>query len=490
MLSPQQIQLIKSSPVSGNGQVSNPNVPMTPEQAKSSFGSYSGSSSPLSNYFGEVKDAAVSGAKKIGDAFSYDEFKKTGGNPISMTEDALKAGAGAAEVLTSPVAPVVNHTVGAGVNAAADAISNIPAVQKFANSNAGKTTSRVAEDVGNAATIAGTVAGGLEAPEVSEAISKTGNDISSSVSKNINNKVNNIASSIKDTIVPTESIDSTVGKIAQGAKSDIPSFKSGLENLDTSKVKTYSDLSKLADSKIKELSGAQDTLLSQDKNLYKVQSLATKVGDKAAAHNYVIDAVNQLKDFYTKTNDVPNLQKVNDYIDKLDPIKGTGLTLKDVNSIARMHGSDLSGYNANGELASGLTKQAAENTRQGLKNTVRNLLPDGTSKSLDKSISDIYTVRDLSKDMADKVNKLSQRLQNPNVLQKIGGVIGKGMRFSGVGDLASNLLGIEKVPGAKTLNPLELEAKLSKNLGRINNALKSNDTGFITKIKDMINHPD
>lgn len=317
-------------------------------------------------------------------------------------------------------------------------------------------------------------------------------------------KAKDVASAAVDKVMPAaEPVETTVGKVAQGSSSDVPSFQRGLssrvtdnggniisDKIDTSGVKTYADLNKVASDKIAEASAKQDELLSQDKNQYKVQQLATKVGDKAAAHNYVIDAVDQLKTFYEKTNDVANLDKVKGYEAKLDPVKGEGLTLKDVNDIARMHGHDLSAYNANGELASGLTKQAAENTRMGLKNTVRNLLPDGTSKALDSQISDLYTVRDLSADMKEKVNTLSQRLQKPNILQKIGGLVGKAARFTGVGDLASNLLGIEKVPGAKTLSAVELEARLQRNLQRIDAAMKKDDAGFVDSVKDIINHPD
>lgn len=295
------------------------------------------------------------------------------------------------------------------------------------------------------------------------------------------------AKMLKNYAVPTPTVNQIIGQVAQGSSKDIPSFGKGLANLDTSNVKTYNDLYKLSNSEIKKLAAQQDALLGQDKTLYKVQQLATpiKTGESSIAHNYVLDSVKQLKAFYAKTNDVAGVRKMEVYESRLNPKNGQGLTLQEVNDIARLHGSDLNAFNANGELASGLTKQAAENTRKGLKNTVRNLLPNDESKTLDSQMSDIYTVRDLSEKMAEKVNTLQQRLQNPSILQKLGGIIGKGLRFTGIGDFASSLLGIEKVPGAKTLNPVELEARLAKNLKRIDAALQKDDAGFLQDIKAM-----
>lgn len=305
----------------------------------------------------------------------------------------------------------------------------------------------------------------------------------SDVAKGTVSAVKSGANKVKEYVSPTPTIDQLVGIVAQGRTGDIPSFKSGIDALDTSKVSTYKDLNKVSNDTIKSLSKEQDALLGKDKRVLKVQQLATKVG--SSYHNYVNDAVAQLKEYYTKTNDVANLKKIQAYEAKLDPIKGEGISLKDVNDIARMHGSDLNGYNANGELASGLTRQAAENTRMGLKDTVRNLLPDDESKALDTKISDIYTVKDLSSKMAESVNKLTQRIQKPNILRKIGGLLGTATRVTGIGDFASKLLGIDKVPGSQTLNGVEIEARLAQNLSKIKAALAKDDAGFIEDIRGM-----
>jgi hypothetical protein len=130
-----------------------------------------------SNPFSVLGSAISSGAKQIADAakssFGYgvagaDKFQ-TAKNPLELGEAALQTGAGAAGVLGSPLAPVLKPA-GDAANAAADKISNSPAVQNFAMSPAGATTARAAEDVGNAAALAGAVAvpEAAEGPSLSE----------------------------------------------------------------------------------------------------------------------------------------------------------------------------------------------------------------------------------------------------------------------------------------------------------------------------------
>lgn len=80
-------------------------------------------------------------------------------SPVDAAEGALKTGSGIAAVLTSPLAPLF-YPVNKAVGAIADAASNNPEVQQFAESPAGQTAARVAGDVSDAASIAGTVAGG------------------------------------------------------------------------------------------------------------------------------------------------------------------------------------------------------------------------------------------------------------------------------------------------------------------------------------------
>lgn len=121
----------------------------------------------------DIKNAAMQGAGQINDADNTIATGAPGQNPIiAGGEAALKIGSGLASVISSPLAPVMKP-VSAAINKIGDQVSNIPAVQTFANSKAGQVTSRVAEDVSNAGNIAGTITGLGKVPTVVDAIKNT-----------------------------------------------------------------------------------------------------------------------------------------------------------------------------------------------------------------------------------------------------------------------------------------------------------------------------
>lgn len=83
-------------------------------------------------------------------------------NPLSGAEGLWQVGAGAVGAGFSPLSPVMKpivRPISKAVNYTTDKISDNPAVQRLANSNAGQTISRVAEDVNNLNTITGAVVG-------------------------------------------------------------------------------------------------------------------------------------------------------------------------------------------------------------------------------------------------------------------------------------------------------------------------------------------
>lgn len=99
---------------------------------------------------------------------------KTAKNPAEAVVGALKAGAGASQALTSPLAPLF-APVSKAIEKVGDAVGTVPAVQRFANSEPGEATRQIAEGVANAGVIAGTALGGRsilkEAPSVARSAS-------------------------------------------------------------------------------------------------------------------------------------------------------------------------------------------------------------------------------------------------------------------------------------------------------------------------------
>jgi hypothetical protein len=371
---------------------------------------------------------------------------------------------------------------------AQDFVTNHPEATKALEEGAGT--------IANIGNIAGTIAiaGGAKAiaPKVEELATKGTNAISNvatGVKENIVTPLIEKTGALKEKLIPSESAESITGKVLQGKTGDISSGKSGLSQLDTSKIKTYKDLNTASASKIKEIAEKQDEILSKDTTPHKISEFEKIIGegDNAVKINYVKQALDNLKELYTSTSDAEGLAKINTLLSKEAQ---SGLTVQEVNNLARNYGSEF-GQKAfskiSGEPLTSVNATKFENIRSGLKNTARDLLPDEASKALDAQMTDLYTVKNLSKSMMEKVNTLTQRLQKPNILQKIGGIVGKGMRITGVGDLASKLLGIDKVPGASTLNAVELEAKLAKNLEKINKAMAKDDKGFVEDITKMAN---
>ncbi len=102
-----------------------------------------------------IKDAFKGGVSQAKEGYSQ---AKNASNPVQLIEGGAKAAAGGINAAFSPLAPIFKP-VEKAVNYAADKISDSPAVQKFAQSKAGQTTSRVAEDVANVNAIVGGVAG-------------------------------------------------------------------------------------------------------------------------------------------------------------------------------------------------------------------------------------------------------------------------------------------------------------------------------------------
>lgn len=108
-------------------------------------------------------------------------------NPIKKTEAGLKMVSGALGAVFSPLAPVTKY-LGKGVDYVADKISDNATVQKFAQTEAGQTTSRVAEDIANISAGLSTV-GGVKG-------FKTG-------TKNVTNTIKTGAENVKNSLTPT-----------------------------------------------------------------------------------------------------------------------------------------------------------------------------------------------------------------------------------------------------------------------------------------------
>ena len=283
-------------------------------------------------------------------------------------------------------------------------------------------------------------------------------------------------------------VNELAGKIVQGKEKDIVKAKQTLSKLDVSGVKTYKDLTDRLDDHIAGLSTGLDKTLDTNKTSKTLSELGTpiKVGEKTIQHNFVDDAIAQLKDMYSKTNDPAKLEQIMQLRDKA---QSAGLTIKEINNLAKTHGAELRAFNASGELASGLTKQAAENTRAGLKTTARTLFGDKIYETVDKEISNAMRVKSLTNKIAERVTVLEQKIQKRGFGQKVG---------RGTGWLLDHITGgtlkglaqymVPRGEGLKVLNALDLEKALQKNLNKLQKLTSANisEAGFLSGVKEFL----
>lgn len=367
---------------------------------------------------------------------------------------------------------------------AADFYSNLSPENKLIVDSAGGFASLVSEIVGagTASKVATPVKEGLNtAIDTAVDLTKAGVKKTGEVVDKMSD-----ASKVSRLAKQETKVNDAVGRIIQGSPEDIAKAKKALSEIDTDGVKTYEELNTRMDEALDALRKNVDAELDADPTLYTKFKLARKNevkgvdgNVKTVYDNPVISAIDELGAYYEKIGDVTGKTKITQYREMLN---GEGLRLKDVNDIARMHGKDLNAFNANGELASGLTKQAAENTRKGLKDTVRQNMPNDKTKAMDESMSNILATKDLTVKMQDKVQKLYQKIKNRTLTQKVGGAV------ADVADLATfgTLRGfVQKLlpsnVGLKTANSLDLEKELAKNLKQIDKLLEIKDEKKFTE---------
>lgn len=125
-------------------------------------------------------------------------------NPLQKTEAGMKELAGGVNAISAPLAPVFSP-IGKVTAPIVDYLSNIPSVQKFAMSGAGKVASRVAEDVNNTATVAPIVIGALGKGQIAK-------------------EASNIKTGIKDTVNKTRGVGA-VADTLKPAETPVASFK-------------------------------------------------------------------------------------------------------------------------------------------------------------------------------------------------------------------------------------------------------------------------
>ena len=226
----------------------------------------------------------------------------------------------------------------------------------------------------------------------------------------------------------------------------------------------------VVEGKITGLSEKLDQQLAQDTRTFNLENLSNEVtsttGRKKSV-NHVKEAIDQLEELYEKTGETEKLLKLQDVKNKATT---EGLTVKEINDLAKLHGIERSGFSeSTGKPLTSINKRSYENTRKGLKTKARELFGDESFVETDKAISDlISTNRNLTK-VAEKVNSLNQRVDKRGLGQRVGRAVFN-LIDTLTGGFTTGVVRSALVPrgrGFKTLNSLDLEKQLSKNLKKL-----------------------
>jgi len=283
-------------------------------------------------------------------------------------------------------------------------------------------------------------------------------------------------------------VEEIAGDIVQGKSSDRAKAAEALGEIDTSEVATFKDLSTKFNDRVEELSIKVDEILDENPISFVGDDLAKTniVGGEEIKTNFVEIALDNLEELYLKSASPADATRIQQLKSKLSL---EGLTLKEVNDLAREFGQARSGFNLSGTPSTSVTKQGFENVRTGLKDTVRDRLPNDLAKELDAKISSLITSRQLADDMVEKVNKLTQKVTSKNLVEKLA----KGavdtfnvLTLGGPRQIMFSLLGLRN-QGFKTLNAIDLEKRLPKllrELDELNGIVDERE--FVDKLQDFL----
>lgn len=291
-----------------------------------------------------------------------------------------------------------------------------------------------------------------------------------------------------------DDLDSIIGKtIVQGSTKGkgvsfdakaVADAKKTLSTINTKGVSSFTDLRTTIDDGVEALANKVDDILTAEApNIgeLKPKDLVTeiKVKNKTVKQNYVEDALNHLEELYTNTNDAASRAEIEILKEKM---VNEGLDIKDINDIARRYGREVRSFNEKtGVPLTSINAQAYENTRKGIKKTLRNLMPDDMLKVLDERMSQMMNTSRLVERLEQNTKALYRVAKERGVLENIarkGADIVNAASFNTVSGFVSRFL--PSNVGLKTMNAIDLENALSKNLKRINKLLEETGEAALT----------
>lgn len=280
-------------------------------------------------------------------------------------------------------------------------------------------------------------------------------------------------------------VEDIVWQVVQGSKKDIKPAIETIKNIDTKWIKTYEQLwNKISESNTKVMQ-AVDWILENDTRLVTPEMFTKTVWqwDDAISTNYVAKAIDHLEELYNKVDDIESQAMIKNTKSLFEQWK---LKLKDINDMLRIYSSefwDKAFSKATQEPLTSVSAQQYENVRKGAKEALRSQFADDTLKQLDEQYSKWARTLELVNKMADKVQKLQQKISDRPFLERAGRLLGRSVDFITGGWLRWLLTSfLPSNIGNKVLNSLDLQEKLVSNLDEIAKLLDKVDMWTASKV--------
>lgn len=321
---------------------------------------------------------------------------------------------------------------------------------------------------------------------------KKGAEIAGDIIKATPRVTEKLSTITKESIKPSVTPEKAIGEVLQGKSMTPTQTKSAIETIkqvDTKGIKTFADLDKKLTDKIPELAKKVDEDLGQDTTKYSLDDLKVvkqSKGGKPVELRFVDDALAQLDELYGQTGDLVQQQNIKEL---RQLARAEGLTRLEVNDIARTYGREFSekAFGKTGEPLTSVNAQRFETVRKGLKEIARAGIKGADAKKADELMSRIYNIQRLVKKNVEKVNTLMNKIEERGLLEKIGNKVSKYADVLTGGSLRGVVGGLlPRGAGYKTLNAIDLESLLERNLKIIQEASKAKTTKqFNKKIKEL-----
>jgi hypothetical protein len=286
-----------------------------------------------------------------------------------------------------------------------------------------------------------------------------------------------------------KTVEGAAKQILQGETGDLKAGIEAIKAVDTTGVKTFKDLLGKLDEKIPTLARIVDADLALDitkRPLAQLNLVEKTLSGKPVKINPVNPALAQLKELYMKTGDKVRAANIGEIIQSA---KKTGLTNFEINIVARTYGSEFGkkAFSKMGDPLTSVNAQLFENTRSQLKKLARQGIKGADAQAADELMSSIYNTENLISRNVEAVNKLTQKIQERGLAEKIGYQVAKYGNILTGGSLRGIMGGIlPRGAGYKVMNALDLEEALMKNLEVINKAVVSGSEADITSAVNTI----